>query len=183
MTATPRLGWWRLGAMVGLQLILLALIAFPRVEAIRSGATVWLRTTPVDPYDPLAGYYVTLRYEVEREALEARPDLAQGTRLWLTLVPGQPATEARDAPPVWRLQAVHTERPLGPEAAVRATLKNGRVRIDGAGRFFVPEDARARVEEALREAPEPALVELRVGADGVAVVRSLWVGSRGFEAR
>jgi uncharacterized membrane-anchored protein len=57
---------WRAGAVIVAQLAILAAIPLRQVRARLSGTTVTLETVPVDPYDVLSGYYVTLRYAAEQ---------------------------------------------------------------------------------------------------------------------
>jgi uncharacterized membrane-anchored protein len=153
------------------QVVVLAAAPLARLEALTAGTRVVLETAPVDPYDVLAGYHVTLSYQIEREA-SADFDGPDGP-VWLRLAPGEPG---------WRLIDVETTPGGRRDVRVRAEADGGRIRIVDAGRMYVSEAERTEVEAALREAERPARVELRVAGDGTAVVRRLLVGDRVFGA-
>ena len=53
-------------AIVAAQVALLAFMAGQREWVSLTGRTVWLRTAPVDPMDPMRGAYVRLNYELSR---------------------------------------------------------------------------------------------------------------------
>ena len=61
---------WSILFIVVAQLGLLAFMAGQREWVLRTGQTVWLRTEPVDPTDPMRGAYVRLGYEFSRVAEE-----------------------------------------------------------------------------------------------------------------
>lgn len=154
---------------VGLQLALLAAAPLTRIDALTAGTLVTLETAPVDPYDPLAGYYVTLGYAVEREAGRAL-DGYEG-RLWLVVAADTPG---------WRYRRWSETRPsVGPdEAALPAVARSSRVRIEAASRLYISESVRFEIDEAMRAAKAPPLVDLSVGRLGSVIVRRLRVGRR-----
>lgn len=154
---------WRVGAVVAVQLAILAAIPLRQVRARVSGTTVTLETVPVNPYDVLSGYYVTLAYEAERVPYLGGD--ADGGPAWLVVARGSPA---------WKGVACRRGLPShGPdEVALAAEVVGGRCRIASASRFYVPEGRRAEVEAALRSVRSRALVDLRVNDAGdVALVR------------
>lgn len=53
---------------VALQAGILLNMAVGRETILRTGKTVWLRTAPVDPNDPMRGEYVSLSYEISNIA-------------------------------------------------------------------------------------------------------------------
>lgn len=50
--------------VAGLQVLVLAFMAGQREWIARTGQPVTLRTTPIDPNDPMRGAYVRLEYEI-----------------------------------------------------------------------------------------------------------------------
>lgn len=169
-----RLEPWRFAGAVALQALLLASVGVSRLDAVRSDTVVTLEAHPLDPYDPLAGYYVTLAYTVEDEAGAWLPEDFEGP-VWLLLEPSDPGSD-REARRVFRLARATTEPPAlaSRQARLRATVERGRVRIDQASRMYVPEARRAAIERALRAGSKP-LVDLRVSDAGAAVVVGLSV--------
>lgn len=169
------LSWWRILLAVALQVGLLAVIAGPGARATVVGTELRLRTVPVDPYDPLAGYYVTLGYEVERMSAPLVDGIPPGSLVWLRLTEDDPA----------QLLDVRTEPPEAEAGvvSVRGVVRGGRARLVGVDRFYVPEDDRTRVEAVLRANRATAVVVVKVIEGQTAVVRRLEVGDEVFETR
>lgn len=166
--------WWRLWVVLTVQLAILVAVPARQALARLRGTTLTLRTVPVDPFDVLAGHYVTLAYEVERVPTRlAEPGLQPGDRVWVTVAQGQPA---------WTLVSVTRERPApaSGRASMRARWKwggpdQGQVELDGAGRLYVTEE-RGRALDARRGGRRESLVDLRVGEDGTPAVLDLRAG-------
>ena len=161
-----------IGAVV-LQLVLLSLVPAKKLVARYQGTEITLQTRPVDPYDLLAGYYVTLAYAVERVDASMRPDVSPDTPVWLELAPALPA---------WRLVAVHTDAVATPNGHVliRAVWKGRNADIPEASRLYIAESERHQVDEALKTVRGKGLIDLRVSADGTPVVMRLRVRDQIF---
>jgi uncharacterized membrane-anchored protein len=155
---------WPLLAAVAIQSVLLLLIPLRQVRARAGGTDVTLGTVPVDPYDVLSGYYVTLRYEAELPA----PEGAGGTA-WVLLAPGEPA---------WRAVSCTSAAPAarGGAVAIRAEVERGVCRLPSASRFYIPEARRGEVDLAMRAAGGRALVDARVSDGGDLALLRLRVG-------
>ena len=165
---------WPFALAVVLQLGLLATIPGKKIWAQQFGAEISLKTRPVDPYDMLAGYYVTLAYEVERVPTSLRPSGVQyDSPVWLELAPGSPA---------WTLRAVHTEknRPADGHVVIKALWKHGDADIPQASRLYIPEDQRQAVDRAVATSQTRPIVDLRVGPDGTPVVLRLHANGQTF---
>jgi hypothetical protein len=166
--------WLRLIVVLAVQLAILVAVPFRQVVARLRGTTVTLKTAPVDPFDVLAGHYVTLAYEVERvPARLADPGLQPGDRVWVTVAQGQPA---------WTLESVTRERPApaSGRASIRARWKwtgseQGLAELEGAGRLYVTEE-RGKELDARRWGRRESLVDLRIGEDGTPAVLDLRAG-------
>ncbi len=138
---------------LALQSLLILAIPAQAIYTHLSGQTVFLKTAPVDPYDPMRGYSVTLGYEVSRlEVLKTlpgwkevikgevnprsiqRPGTAQrstpnpkeGTMLYVTI---EPATGKAPNNSAWQPIAVGLKKPdLAPHQAVlKGQIKAGRL--------------------------------------------------------
>ena len=160
------------------QLSMLALVPAKKLVAQLFGTDVTLATRPVDPYDPLAGYYVTLAYAIEVVApttVAAAADLAKlgnADPVWLEVAPAEPA---------WTLVKIHRERPkTRNKVFIRGRWRRSHARLDGASRLYIPEDERDDVADALDKAKGRGLVDLKVGPDGTAVVLRLRVGGQTY---
>lgn len=169
---------WRryapLWLVLGAQLLVLALVPARVVYARLFGTDVTLRTVPVDPYDLLSGYYVTLAYEVEQPPNGVdHPTESYDERVYIVVRRGEPAWD--------RVRFAATAEGLGPdEVALRARWRGVGAALDGAGRFYIPEDRRLDVERALAEVGGRALVDLRVGPDGTIALLRLRAAGESF---
>lgn len=168
----------RLAVVLAVQLAILVAIPLPQVLARYRGTPVTLRTAPVDPFDVLAGHYVTLSYEVERESMQrhhdpahgaprVEPGLSNGDRVWLTVKSGDPA---------WTLVGVTRERPAPApgQVSIRARWTRGvGAQLEDASRLYVTE-AQGKAADARAWGDRQAdLVELRVDEDGTPAVMRL----------
>ena len=101
-------------ACVGLQMVLLALMAGQREWVARTGRAVWFRTAPVDPRDAMRGDYVRLNYDFSRVPRELfRGELAS-TNSNFEKVPADTRVYAslrEDEDGVARLVSLGLERP------------------------------------------------------------------------
>src|SRR5215467_11270735 len=78
------------GAVALLQLALLALMVRDRVQILRDGTEVTLRTRPLDPRDFLRGDYVTLGYDISSVpagALKGERSAGWGTPVFVKIAP------------------------------------------------------------------------------------------------
>jgi uncharacterized membrane-anchored protein len=158
---------------LALQLAILAAVPAKKVRAHFSGREITLETRPIDPYDLLSGYYVTLGYAIERPPDELLPPLETG-EVWLVVEPGDPA---------WRLVEVRLARPLElarDRVAIRATWMYGMAQIEGAQRLYIPESQRHEIDALMRQQNGRALVDLKVSAGGEPAVLRMRLGGRSF---
>lgn len=166
--------WWPLVLVLAVQFGILAAIPARKVAARLLGTDVTLWTRPVDPYDALSGYHVTLGYEVERPDPERVEDgIEDGDEVYVNLV--------RDVP-AWRVRSVSRDLPGddGDGVSIRATWRSGNPALQGVDRLFIPEARRQRVADAMREAEGRALADLEVDGNGNAAVLRLRVGGEVF---
>lgn len=87
-------GYW---AAVILQVAIICSVAAPKVIALRTGRTVFLKMVPVDPYNIMSGYYATLSYDVSVPATfypekNARETTAALVAAYLDEVDSSPST-------------------------------------------------------------------------------------------
>jgi uncharacterized membrane-anchored protein len=87
-----------------------------------TGTDVVLKTLPVDPFDPIRGQYLTIRYEVSE--LPALPDTLAGETVYVKITP--------DAQGIWRADGASTEMPAD-GTYLRSTVE----RTDGETMYLV----------------------------------------------
>lgn len=174
-------------AAVVVQLAILAWSPLEKCLIRAEGTVVVLRTRPVDPYDVLSGYYMTLRFEISEPAGVEELGLAQGETVFTTLARGQDG--------VWNAVGVSAALPddlAEGEAVIKGrrddTLRSGLIFgvertsvIYGIERYYVPEAICDEIENAIRAQEEQILVEVAVDDDGDSSLLRLRVGDEVYE--
>jgi uncharacterized membrane-anchored protein len=167
---------WRLWVVLAVQLLIVAAVPGKKLLAVFSRVEITLETEPYDPYDVLSGYYVTLRYAVETPPQNAVGDgLEAGDPAWILLRKGSPA---------WTVVSVTGFRPTpGVDETVLAATWDGHwARLDNLRKFYISEAVRDEVAEAMAKVRGKGLVDMRVGANGEAVLVRLRVADKTFGA-
>jgi hypothetical protein len=159
--------------VVSLQLGALALLALRPARAIASGREITLRTRAVDPFDPLAGRYVVLRYEIEDTPPSPDAPPREGEPAYLVVEHAELA---------WTGVSVGAEpAPATPtRLSLRVTWRAGRASLEQAGRLYLNEEQCLEADELLRLAPREGLVDLAVDEEGNATPRRLHIAGRVF---
>lgn len=150
------------------QVGILVSMPFRAVRARVAGTEIALETEPVDPFDPLSGYYVTLAYVAEHPQ-EGAPPFRTNEALWVTVERAEPA---------WTPVSVTRQRPAphADRVSVLSRWDGRRARIEGASRFFIPEDRRTEIEDLLNASGRRGIAHLRAGGDGTPALLRLRVG-------
>jgi uncharacterized membrane-anchored protein len=160
----------RLGAVLAIQVAILALVPARQVRARISGTPITLETGPVDPFTPFAGHYIALRYRAEQppERL-VQAGLQDGETVWIT---------AERAEPAWKPISIRRDRPrpAPDQVSIRATWSDWRTRtelpspgsgprgtatIPSAGRFYVAAARQKVLDNAMRAAADRQWKELQ----------------------
>jgi uncharacterized membrane-anchored protein len=200
--STPtRLVHWRLWLPLLLQTAFIAAIPAQAIYTHMTGRTVILKTEPVDPYDLLRGYSQTLGYDISlTETLKQLPGgetllkdstaaASNPAKQDIYVILQQPTSAPAQAPTQpWMAVAVRPDRPstLPPnQIALKGHIVNyGRTVAYGLERYYMPENRTAEVNQAVRQSQgnsrQPALMEIKVDANGNAVPVSIWTGDRNY---
>jgi len=162
---------------VAAQFLILAAAPAQKIYTRATGRSVTLKMRPVDPYNVLSGYYITLNYEIANPGSFANSTDAYiyghvpfGERVYAIL--------ERRADGVWR--------PVSLSKSYPADLPENRIAIGGRytyssieygiEEFFIPEDKRSEIEEGLRKYHDQARVEIKVDSKGDAALLRLLIG-------
>ncbi|MGF1537790.1 MAG: GDYXXLXY domain-containing protein [Elainellaceae cyanobacterium] len=180
---------WPFWLPLVLQLALILAAPARSTYTITTGQSVLLETAPVDPYDLLRGYYVTLNYQISQpvvlnglpgwDELDAAPYRNRGLPVYVVLE----GPETADAP--WRPVRVSRDRPQVDtnQVALRGEYRRGRL-IYGLERYYIPEEQRVEINERInqiqRSQPDSYLVEVKVDGQGQSVPVSLWIGDENY---
>jgi uncharacterized membrane-anchored protein len=149
------------GAAGLIQVGLVALMVFDRINILRTGTDVMLQTRPIDPRDFLRGDYVILGYDISTlpaGALKDQPAAGKGAPIFVKLAPK--ADGFYEAVSVSTTPVAVT----APEVLIRGHVTSGtncgadsrafcptlQVRY-GIERYFVPEGEGKKLEDARNE--------------------------------
>jgi uncharacterized membrane-anchored protein len=195
---------WRFVVPLLIQTAIILSVPAQSVYTLVTGKTAVLQTLPVDPYDLLRGYSVTLNYEVSRtDNLKKLPGwadlvkqypgknqqyepLVPGTNLYIIL---EEQKSSGGIPQAWKPVRVSGQLPT--LAANQIALKgrySGYNSINyGLETYYIPEDQRNDINKDISSArpikpgqPQPIVVEVKVNAQGEAVPISMWVRDRKY---
>jgi uncharacterized membrane-anchored protein len=168
---------WPFLVAVAVQALIVAGVPARRAYTLATGRTVFLKTRPVDPYDILSGYYVTLSYDVSDSGrLPGKPAFKEGEAVYLVL------TEGEDG--FWHAQSASARWPEAvPAGAVvlRGESKGWGSIAYGIESYFIPEGMGEEIEDGLRRARDRTRVEVKVDASGRAALVRLHVGSKTYD--
>jgi uncharacterized membrane-anchored protein len=161
---------------VGAQVLILAAVPAQKIYTRAVGRSVMLKIRPVDPYNLLSGYYVTLNYEIASPG--SFPDSGEttgGNQIYAIL--------ERQTDGVWRPVSLSKSYPANlPENRLAIRGRHSYWRIEyGIEEFFIPEDKRAEIEQGLRKNPDQARVEVKVDSKGNAALARLLIGDRVYD--
>jgi uncharacterized membrane-anchored protein len=161
------------------QVLILAAVPGQKMYTLLTGRTVVLRTAPVDPYDILSGYYVTLSYEISRfanvpgsAAFDGQED---GTPLYVVLCQGEDG--------FWQAESVHPARPdvAADRIVIKGRKESWRTIEYGIETYYIPEAARGTIEDDLRRRARDARIEVKVDRFGRAALVRLLIGDRVYD--
>jgi uncharacterized membrane-anchored protein len=150
---------------VAAQFLILAAVPAQKIYTRATGRSVMLKIRPVDPYNILSGYYVTLNYEIANPGSFANSDDSYSGELIYAIL-------ERRADGVWHPVSLSKFYPANlPENRIAIRGRHSYSRIEyGIDEFFIPEDKRAEIEEGLRKNHDRARVEIKVDSKGDAAL-------------
>ncbi len=161
---------------VAAQFLILAAVPAQKIYTRAVGRSVMLKIRPVDPYNILSGYYVTLNYEISNpSSFGESAGSYRGEQVYAIL-------ERRDDG-LWRPVSLSKSYPANlPEnrIAIRGRYSYWRIEY-GIEEFFIPETQRAEIEQGLRKNPDQARVEVKVDSKGNAALVRLLIGDRVYD--
>lgn len=161
---------------VAAQFLILAAVPAQKIYTRATGRSVTLKIRPVDPYNILSGYYVTLNYEIaSSSSFAGSANGYHGERVYAIL--------ERQNDGVWRPVSLAISYPANlPENRIAISGRYSYSRIEyGIEEFFIPEDKRAEIEQELRKNPEQARVEIKVDSKGNAALVRLLIEGRIYD--
>ena len=165
---------------VVIQILILAGVPARKVFTITTGKTVVLKVQPIDPYNILSGYYVTLGFDISR--VDAFPNasgtfqgVSDGAWCYAIVENGDDGT--------WKPISLERELPANlPDnrAALLGRIKHGAITY-GIEEFYIPEAQRDRIAEDLTRNVDKARVEIKVDRSGHAALERLRIEDRVYE--
>jgi uncharacterized membrane-anchored protein len=160
---------------VAAQFLILAAVPAQKIYTRATGRSVALKIQPVDPYNILSGYYVTLSYEIASPESFADSGNFYGEQVYAII--------ERRSDGVWRPVSLSKSRPANlPENRIAIRGRHTYSRIEyGIEEFFIPEDKRAEIEQALSKNRDQARAEVRVDSEGNAALVRLLIGDQVYD--
>lgn len=166
-------------AAVVIQTLILVGVPARKVFTMATGKTVVLKVQPVDPYNILSGYYVTLGFDISR--VEAFPNAKgfQGfsDRAWVYAI----VEKGDDG--TWKPISLEHDLPANlpaNRAALLGRIYYGTIRY-GIEEFYIPEAQRDSIAEDLSRNVDKARVEIKVDGSGHAALERLRIEDRIYE--
>jgi uncharacterized membrane-anchored protein len=163
-------------AAVVVQVLILVGVPARKAITLATGKSAVLKVEPVDPYDVLTGYYVTLGFEISQVgAFPNAPEFSNGDSCYAVI--------ERGGDGIWK--PVLLERELQPNllenrAAVLGRINYGQIEY-GIEQFFIPETKRDAIADDLRANRDKARVEIRIDSSGHAALERLRIEDRVYE--
>jgi uncharacterized membrane-anchored protein len=184
---------WRLWVPLLLQAALVVAVPAQNAYTYLTGQRIILQTMPIDPDDPLQGYYQILNYEISRpDRLQMLPGGKELFGQYRTrhhfsfyLVLEAPILKVVTAPMSWQPVRVSSDRPTDLAAnqiALKGQAQGWRI-VYGIETYYMPEERRDRVNNDIIRVQNRGnnfVVEVRVDDRGNAIPVSLWVGDRNY---
>ena len=162
-------------AIIAQVLILLGVPA-KKVYTRATGKDVILKVAPVDPYNVLSGYYVTLGYDISQPQTFANaPKFAAGETIY--------AIVEQQTDGVWKPVGIEREVPKNlpaNRACLRGRWNDWRI-IYGIEEFYIPEGKRQQIADDLTKNRNEAHVDVKVDAQGNAALVRLRIQDRVYE--
>ncbi len=157
-----------------LQSVLLFVGPAQRAYTYLTGVPATLKTVPVDPYDPVRGYSVTLNYDISSPLrVPGALGFHEGQIVYVTLQKPTGNT-------AWTVVRYQSERPKNLPADqlfLQGTFHNNRIRY-GIETYYVPEEKIQEVNQALRDHPKDNLVDVRIDGSGKAIPVQLRIAGK-----
>ncbi|MBD2434386.1 MULTISPECIES: GDYXXLXY domain-containing protein [Fischerella] len=178
-----------------IQTLLIVMIPLPALVTHLTGKTVILKAVPVDPYNLLRGYSMTLDYDISnintlqklpgwQQLIQQNPNWQTGMNLYVILQ--QQKYDSKIMPAPWKPIGVTSKRPSSlpsNQVALKGHYNHGSVNF-GLDTYYIPEEQQQQInqdlfhaQQARQEKAQAIVVEIKVNPQGKAVPVSMWVGN------
>jgi uncharacterized membrane-anchored protein len=157
------------------QLAILAAVPGKQIYARMTGRLITLKIAPVDPYNILSGYYMTLGYEIARLPSDFKLPNEKKISVYVVL--------KKDPNELWVIDSANEQWPaeVSPDKIViKGNGFYGRVYY-GIETFFVPEDKRSQIADDFRANRGNARAQVKVDRFGNAALIKLLLGDNTYE--
>ncbi len=153
-----------------------------------TGGVITLQTVPVDPYDVMRGYYMTLRYEISDPPEFKYSREKSGATVYTLLKKGPDGVwhgvSVSDEIPTDLEKPIEPGGPARERAVIRGTVaarrSHGPIRY-GIEEYFVPEEMRHEIERDISREGQRILVDVAVDPKGRSSILRLHVGDKTYE--
>lgn len=155
------------------QVLIVAAVPARKIYTRLTGTTIMIKTAPVDPYDFLSGYHVVLNYEISSTEGVSH---GRGKRTVYAILEEGPSgiwsrTQVVDQPP---------EDLADDQLFIKGQFSGSRIYY-GIEHYYIPEEQRGQIDEALRANPETAFARVRVDRFGNAALVGLTIDGKDYD--
>ena len=162
---------------VAIQMLIVAAVPAKQIYTRMTGRLITIKTAPVDPYNILSGYYVTLGYQISTPPvadLDSQTDW-KPSPVYVLL--------KEDPNGVWVIDSVHKQKPDSiPQNNVLIKGKSTYRRIEyGIESYYIPEAKRSAIEHDLRNNRDNTYAQIKVDNFGNAALMNLRIGQTTYE--
>jgi uncharacterized membrane-anchored protein len=166
-------------AAVLVQCAILVAVPGRQIYTRAAGKVITIQTRPVDPYDVMSGYFVTLAYDIGRMGT---PSDLQKLEQWQRKAVYVTLKEGNDK--IWVTDSVSLKWPSHvPEGmlVIKGTSQHWGGVTYGIERFYIPEEKRDEINAELRGTASKAKVQIAVDRSGNAAILHLEAGGKIYE--
>jgi uncharacterized membrane-anchored protein len=158
-----------------IQVLIVAAVPGKQIFARMTGRLITIKTAPIDPYDFLSGYYVTLGYQISRPPQNFQAEYRSSEPVYVILT--------EDPNKVWIIDSVHREKPdkIEPDKVlICGNLTYNRI-LYGVESYYIPEDKRQSIEHDLSNNRDKTYAQIKVDKFGNAALVRLLIGDKTYE--
>jgi uncharacterized membrane-anchored protein len=162
-------------AIIG-QLAILAAVPAKNIYTRATGKSLMLKMRPVDPYNILSGYYVTLNFEISNpSSFTGEKNYSSGQTIYAVL--------EKRSDGIWYPVSLSDVLPAGLSdnlVAIRGSYSSLGIKY-GIEEFYIPEDKRGEIDRELSGNRDRGRVEIKLDSRGNAALVRLLIGERVYD--
>jgi uncharacterized membrane-anchored protein len=168
-----------------IQVTIVALVPAKQIYARMTGRLITIKTAPVDPYNIMSGYYVTLSYQISNPR-QTQESMSEEDILKDVATPYNSPVYVllkEDPNKIWIIDSVSKQPPdnvPSDRVLIQGRTLYNRI-IYGVESYYIPEDKRQTIDSDLRNNREKTFAQIKVDKFGNAALVRLLIGDTVYE--